>query len=161
MGSGQEQTVEQALREEQLRYLDLPATVNVEPGTPLREVIDLMKENATGCVMICSGGRPRGIFTERDYLYKVAETGVDRGSPIDDFMSTELKTLSPEDRLGDAIELMTRGGYRHIPLVDPKGLLAGLISARNIVDYIVEHFPAEVRNLPPKLDQAPEKPDGA
>jgi len=56
---------------------------------------------------------------------------------------------------------MTERGYRHIPLLDERGRRAGMIAARDVVNYVAEHFPAEVVNLPPRLDQVFKTPGGA
>ena len=62
-------------------------------------------------------------------------------------------TLSPNAKVGDAIRLMTEGGYRHIPLVEEDGRSRGLVSARDVVRFIADHFPTEVYNLPPGFRQ--------
>ena len=54
---------------------------------------------------------------------------------------------------GKAIQLMTKRGYRQLPIVDDKGELFGVISARDIVVYLAEHFPMEIYNRPPTRDQ--------
>ena len=48
---------------------------------------------------------------------------------------------------------MTRKGYRHLPIVDEKGDLQGVVSARDIIGYLAEFFPMEIYNLPPSTTQ--------
>jgi CBS domain-containing protein len=55
---------------------------------------------------------------------------------------------------------MTAEGYRHIPLLDAEGNGAGLLSARDVLGYIAEHFPAEVLNVSPRLGLVPRRMDG-
>jgi CBS domain-containing protein len=52
-------------------------------------------------------------------------------------------------RIAWALNRMHVGGYRHVPIVDKDGLPRGMVSVKDIVDFIVEFFPAEVLNLPP------------
>ncbi|MCX8073136.1 MAG: CBS domain-containing protein [Candidatus Binatia bacterium] len=116
----------------------------------LREAIGRMNASGVGCVLVEDGGRLCGIFTERDVLTKVVGKPIDLDrEPVDQFMTPEPETLSPEDRVSFALNLMTVGGFRHVPLVDEAGRPAGVVSMRNVVDYMVELFRTEVLNLPP------------
>ena len=94
-------------------------------------------------------------------LDKLIGRGVSESEPVDRFMTRDPACLGPSASLGEAVRLMTEGGYRHIPLLDDRGRRAGLIAARDIVNYVAEHFPAEVVNLPPRLDQVFKTAEGA
>ena len=154
-------TIEQALRDERLGSLALSDPACVKRGTSLRETLRLMRQEGVGCVLVLDGERLVGIFTERDVLNKLIGSGVSESEPVDRFMTGDPACLTPSDSLGDAVRLMTEGGYRHIPLLDEHGRRAGLIAARDIVNYVAEHFPAEVVNLPPRLDQVFKTAEGA
>src|SRR5437867_11195164 len=108
-----------------------------------------MQSRRRPCVLVCDGRKVVGIFTERDLLNRLNLGAVDYTAPVDSVMTPEPRTLSHDDGVADAIRLMTEEGYRHIPLVDAAGLGVGLLSARDILAYIAEHFPTEVLNLPP------------
>ena len=110
--------------------------------------------------------KPVGIFTERDYLDKIVRIGREKSAggkhqpgkrpedlPVSKFMTRDPKTISQEESLDTALQLMTRGGYRHLPLVDNEGNLVGVLSARNIISFLAEIFPVEIINLPPRHDQ--------
>jgi CBS domain-containing protein len=120
-----------------------------------------MKASGIGCAIVSREKRVLGILTERDVLNKIAGSAVDLEEPVSRFMTPGPRTLRPEDPLGEAIRLMTEKGYRHVPLVDEMGRDAGVICAKDLVEYIAEHFPAEVVNLPPRLHQVMRKPEGA
>ncbi|PYT38296.1 MAG: hypothetical protein DMF52_00155 [Acidobacteria bacterium] len=153
-------TVEEALRDERLASLPLSAPVWVPRGTSLRETLRLMREQGVGCVLVCEDDRPVGIFTERDVLNKLIGSGVSESEAVDRFMTADPACLTPRHTLGDAVRMMTGHGYRHIPLLDERGRRSGLVAARDIVNYIAEHFPAEVVNLPPRLHQMFNTPEG-
>ena len=154
-------TIEEALRHEQLGNLPLSQPASVPPGTSLETTLRLMREQGTGCVLVCEAERLLGIFTERDVLNKLIGSGVSEREAVDRFMTARPESLTPRHTLGDAVRLMTEHGYRHIPLLDQGGGRAGLVAARDIVHYIAEHFPAEVVNLPPLLHQVFKTPEGA
>ncbi len=153
--------VEEALRETRIRELPLPPATRVAAGTRLGDVLDLMKRTRAHYVLICEGDQLRGIFTERDVLNKVIGQPVDLEAPIEAFMTPSPTTLHPEDRVWEAMRLMEEGGYRHVPLVAEGGRVVGAISAQDIVDFLAEHFPTEVFNLPPRSDQVFRAPEGA
>jgi CBS domain-containing protein len=154
-------TVEETLRVEPIRSLRLTDPARVTPGTSLADTIRAMRGKPCGCALVCEGGRAVGIFTERDVLNKILGSEVDYDDPIRSFMTPDPRTLRPQDSIGAALKLMTEQNYRHIPLADEQGREAGMVCAQNIVEFIAEHFPAEVVNLPPRLHQVMRKPEGA
>ena len=149
------------LRDTRIRHLDLQPAVCVDRGAPLATVIERLREQKSGSALVCEGGRVVGIFTERDLLRKVIGRGVDYDDPVDNFMSPDPASLTPDDLLGDAIRKMDEGAYRTIPLVDGSGKQVGLLSVRDVIRYIAEHFPREVLDLPPRAQQTFDTPEGA
>jgi CBS domain-containing protein len=154
-------TIEQALRREKVRNLPRPDPASVLSGTSLGDTLKTMRAAGGAAVLVCRGPRAIGIFTERDVLNKLFDAPVDETLPIDRFMTADPASLPLDATLGDAVRLMTEKGYRNIPLVDADGNSAGMIAARDIVYYVAEHFPTEVANLPPSMEQVYTSPDGA
>lgn len=134
-------------------HLKLPKPLQLTPQTPLVHAIDAMKRGETGCILICDGERLEGIFTERDLLNRVLGKEADPNAPIERFMTPKPITLPEDTYLVHVVDLMDEKGFRHIPLVNRSGEVTGLVSVSHIITYLAEHFPAEVYNLPPKLDQ--------
>ena len=131
------------------------------PGTSLAQAIEQLRQNRGACALVCDAHRVVGILTERDVLRKVIGENIDLSRPVETVMTPSPRCLSPDDTLLAAVGLMTQGGYRHVPLVEPSGKRIGLVSAHDIVDHIAEHFPTEVHNLPPRLHQKARAPEGA
>lgn len=154
-------SLEKNLRTERIRHLRLVEPTCMPPNTPLSRAIEKMRQERSACTLVCEGDRLLGIFTERDVLRKVIGENIDLSTPLKSLMTSLPRSLAPDDTLLQAIDLMTEGGYRHVPLTDPSGRLVGLVSAHDIVDHIAEHFPTEVHNLPPRLHQKPRRPEGA
>jgi CBS domain-containing protein len=154
-------TIDQALRRERLGNLPLPEAVSVPSGTSLMDTLRAMRAAGGAAVLVCRAGRVVGIFTERDVLNKVFPGPVDESLPIDRFMTADPESLTLDAALGEAVRLMTEHGYRNVPLVDAQGHAAGIIAARDVIQYVAEHFPTEVANLPPSLEQEFRAPEGA
>lgn len=131
-----------------LRSLMKPA-ITVEIGTPVFEAINLMQTKRIGCVLVTSHDKLLGIFTERDVLKKIVGASFDlRHTPITEVMTINPQALNEDDTIAYALNFMDLGGYRHIPLVNDHFEPVGLVSVKDIVSYLVQHFADEVLNLP-------------
>jgi CBS domain-containing protein len=120
-----------------------------------------MKEHRVGCVLVEAEGRLLGIFTERDILTKLVGTGYDPAKAlVDGVMTRNPETLTTEDPIAFALHRMSVGGFRHLPLVDAAGRPVGILSVKDIVDYLAEHFPEEILNIPPEPGKQPRIPEG-
>ncbi len=129
----------------------LKPAICVAPGTSVRSAIERMNQGGVGCVLVEDKHQLAGIFTERDVLTKVVGTLMDLDRvTVDAVMTPDPEAISPDDRVSYALNKMSVGGFRHIPLVDDDGRPVGLVSMRNVVDYMVELFRTEVLNLPPE-----------
>src|SRR5262249_60560082 len=133
---------------------------SVPPSTRLHDVVAEMQKRRVAAVVVSEGGRVVGIFTERDLLNRIVGLALNDHLTIGEVMTRSPCTLTPDDRIADAVRLMTDRGYRHIPLVDAGGAEAGLVSARDIVEFVARHFPKEVLNLPPDPGRVPRHPEG-
>lgn len=157
-------SVEQTVFNEKLRFIaeeKVSDPIVVTSDTPTVKVLARMREARTSGVLITDDDQKLlGIFTGRDYLDKLAGTGENTAAPIEKYMTGSPTTLSPENTVGEAIQLMTGGGYRHVPLLNPDATIFGLLSVRDVIDFISEHFPAEVYNHPPVIHQQIETQEG-
>jgi len=129
-------------------------------ATVAEAIARMLERRQAGVLIIDDAGRLAGIFTERDLLNRIVGLSLNDDLAIGEVMTRGPRTLSPDDRIADAIHLMTEQGYRHIPLVDRDAREVGMISARDIVEFIAEHYPKEVFNLPPDPDQVLRRPEG-
>jgi CBS domain-containing protein len=139
-------------------YPDQPlaATVNDSVG----QVLQLLRAQRTGAMLICDGEKLVGIFTERDAL-KLMERDADFSTPVGEVMSREPATIPATATVGQAIRVMSEGFYRHLPIVDSDGKPTGVVAVHGIVHYLVDHFPETVYNLPPDPKAAPKAREGA
>jgi CBS domain-containing protein len=134
----------------------------VAPSATVREAIECMKENEVGYVLIQEQGKLVGIFTERDVLMKIVLQGHDIDElRVKSVMTPDPEVLSPDDRVSYALNKMSVGGFRHIPLVDRDGCPVGAVSMRNVVDFMVDLFAPAVLTLPPQPGNMPSAREGA
>lgn len=152
--------IEEILKEVRIREIprDVPCTVSAE--TPIEEVYRLLDEERPGAVLVFDGDDLVGIFTDRDVLYRTALEGRQPETPVRELMTAEPVTLDPGKRLADAIAAMTERKLRNIPVGAVSARHAALVSSRDVLRFIVGHFPEAVLNLPPRLDQRLTRPEG-
>ncbi len=105
----------------------------------------LMQTRNVGAVLVISGNRLIGIFTERDAVFRVIVPGLDPGkTPLRDVMTAQPLTIGPEKSYGHAMLLMHENGFRHLPVIENGGLI-GIVSSRNAMDPALEEFVWEER----------------
>jgi CBS domain-containing protein len=150
------------LLNEKIGTLKLAAPLCVEIGTSVGEVINEFQRHTIGCVLVCDGPKLVGIMTERDVLLKVVARDVSSEEPVEKFMTPEPVTFTPDRTIGDAIDVMDQENFRNIPIVSAEtGEAIAVFSIKDVIDYVVESFPEQVMNLPPRPHQEMKTPEGA
>src|SRR5262245_16934812 len=107
--------------------------VALQPGTRLAEAARILHQHRIGAVLITGpGARILGILSERDIVTALATTGAPAlDCPINDFMTADVRSCRPSDSIERVMELMTKGRFRHLPVVDD-GQLLGIISIGDV-----------------------------
>ena len=147
-GSGKAgRVLDQRMIREPIRCLNPRTPLSLPPTATLADAIGVMREHRVGCVLVVDGGRLTGILTERDLLLKVEKADLTR--PVCDLMTPDPEVLALDDPIVYALNKMSVGGFRHVPLVDDSHRPVGIISVKDVVDYIVDFFPNDVLTVPP------------
>ena len=132
--------------------LRLREPVLVDATSTVVAAVQAMNEQRIGCVLVQENGKLAGIFTERDVLKRVVFRNESRAMLVETVMTRDPETLDPSATVAFALNMMSVGGYRHIPVVDRGGRAVGMLSVRDIIDFIVDLYPDGVHNLPPNPD---------
>jgi CBS domain-containing protein len=107
--------------------------LSVPPETRLSEAVVVMQKHKVGCLCILDKAeRLLGIFTERDVLKFFGMPD----ATVGELMTKDVMTSSMDSPIAYALNLMSHGGFRHLPIVDEDGMCVGIISVKDIVDYI-------------------------
>jgi CBS domain-containing protein len=119
------------------------ATVTESREDSLRAAAELMWRQQTGSLLIVEDGRLAGILTERDVLRAIAlGTDPDRSS-VDDVMTAEVFTVTPDMQLQEAARQMAARWIRHLPVVENDRLL-GVVSMRDVTGVFAALAPGNV-----------------
>jgi CBS domain-containing protein len=133
--------------------LPLHGALTVSPSTVVTQAMRAMQNEHRGCVVVTDDGTKDskliGIFTERDVLFRIVDRGRNPAAlPIGEVMTPDPETLSVRSAVAYALNKMSVGGFRHIPVVDDEHRPEYVISVRDVVEFLVERFPREILNLP-------------
>lgn len=105
---------------------------SVTRGATVKEAVARMVEAHVGSVLVLEGKQPIGIFTERDVVRRVVHAGLDPAATrVEQVMTTEVKTITPETPIEDALTVMSEGRFRHLPVMRD-GLLIGMATVGDL-----------------------------
>jgi len=139
-------------------YPDQPLAATADDS--VGNVMQLLRAQRTGSVLICEGEKLVGIVTERDAL-KAMAGGTSLTASVREIMSSPPVTVASSATVGKAIRMMSEGGYRHLPIVDSDQKPKGVLAVHGIVHYLVDNFPETVYNLHPDPNSKSREREGA
>ncbi|MGZ4590832.1 MAG: CBS domain-containing protein [Actinomycetes bacterium] len=117
----------------QVREAMSTTVLTIGPGHTLREASRQMAIRHVGAAVVHDpDGEGIGILTERDVLQAIGAGQDPDGERVSDHLTGELVFAAPSWTLDQAAEAMTRGGFRHLVVLD-EGEVAGIVSVRDIV----------------------------
>ena len=120
---------------------------SVGPDTLVTECVRLMTAGKIGALIVMDGGRLIGIFTERDALNKVLAGGLDPGNTkVSEVMTKDPYCIPPTTTVGDAMKLITKRRFRHLPIVD-NGKVLAVVSSGDLTHWLVQDQMGEVQEL--------------
>jgi CBS domain-containing protein len=130
----------------QLRDLLKRSPVLIDGKASIREAARLMSRENVSSVLVMQDGRLRGIVTDKDLRQRVLAVDLEPGSAIEEVMTANPKTLSVDSDVDDALLLMMRQNYHHLPILDGDQPL-GLVTAGDILRAQSEHPLRLVRDI--------------
>lgn len=113
-------------------------------------VVTRLRELSSGCVMVVdAGGMLIGIFSERDLVQKVDLLAPGAaGRSVGEVMTRDPITVTADATVAYALNLMSHGGFRHLPVIDGDGKPIALLSVKDLVDHIVTSFTEQLLGIP-------------
>jgi signal-transduction protein with cAMP-binding, CBS, and nucleotidyltransferase domain len=113
-----------------------PGAPTIDESASVYDTIGLMVQEGLSAVVITSAGEPKGIFTERDVLRRVAIKDIDtKKTAIKELMSSPLITMASTDLVSNVLAEMYRRDIRNMPVKGESGELMGIVSMPDILQY--------------------------
>jgi CBS domain-containing protein len=117
------------------------------PVATVRAAVRTMNDHGVGALLVEVGGRPAGIFTERDVLRRVVDAGLDpETTRVGEVMTRELVTVAPLARVEEAMATMTERRFRHLPVLD-EGRLVGMVSIGDLTRRVALRLEVEIQMM--------------
>lgn len=108
---------------------------------------ELIARNVGSLVVLDNHGKLCGLITERDYSRKIALQGrSSRETQVAEVMSAQPPSVSPEDSVTSAMELMTNKFTRHLPVVS-NDQIVGIVSIGDLVKAIIQSQEDTIESL--------------
>jgi CBS domain-containing protein len=122
--------------------------VSIKEDDGMAELVRLLAQRRIGAVPVMNAaGELAGIISERDVVSALGAHGasaLDR--PAAQFMTRSLRTGTPRTTVVEAMEIMTDGRFRHLPILED-GQLIGIISIGDVVKARLMQQAQEVDSL--------------
>ena len=108
--------------------------VTIRPDTTVAEAARLLSERRIGAVVVSSDGRrAEGILSERDSVRELGRSGAEvLDRKASDMMTSKVSTCVCADDALEVLERMTQGRFRHLPVVNDKGEMLGVVSIGDV-----------------------------
>ena len=104
----------------------------VSPDEMVYDALKLMAEKEIGALVVVEDGKMVGIISERDYARKIILKGKSsKETMVREIMTSEVIYVSPDDKAGKVLSLMTKNRIRHMPVLE-KDRLVGLLTIEEI-----------------------------
>jgi CBS domain-containing protein len=110
----------------------------------------LAEKKVGGLIVIDDRENIRGIVTERDIVRSCNDSQRNiKSLAVQDIMTARNQLIvgSPADEIDYLMNVITQKRIRHIPIVDGKGTLCGIVSVGDIVKALLTHKDHEIKYL--------------
>jgi CBS domain-containing protein len=124
------------------------APISVTTGASISDVVHVLAEKRIGAVLVVDGKDELvGILSERDIVRSLdKKAGATLELTAADLMTHSPTTTSPDASVADAMEIMSDGRFRHLPVMEG-GKLIGLVSIGDVVKARIDQQEHEVDSL--------------
>ena len=130
-----------------LRNSSRPA-VSVPHDASVEQAVKVMSRNRIGAVIVLEGAELAGIFSERDILDKII---LARRNPattlVSEVMTSPVVTVPGSAEDAEAAGTMTEHHIRHLPILDEKRKVVGMVSLRGVMEERIADLEHEVNAL--------------
>lgn len=146
-----------------LRRLDsLQSVISLTGTDTVEDAVSAMIDGRVGCVLVTEAGKLVGLFSERDLVTRVVANGLNPSNVVlREVMTQDPEVLTRDSQIVFALNKMTVGGFRHIPIVNSEGRPEAVVSMRDVVEHVVSFYADAVFNLPASEQNIPTSREGA
>ena len=133
--------VERVLTEHPVTSMQSVPFASVHPSTTILEAVRQLHAAGIACLLVAESERLLGILTLRDLLNKVAENfNKFRDRTVSELMTPCPSFVYDTDVSGRVVSLIVSKGYRHVPLLDSRERLVGIVGPQRVCEFLRKYF---------------------
>jgi len=119
--------------------------ITIDESMSVQEAAQMMTDANVGCVIVTRKNNPVGIITERDFT-RIAAEGKPLFSELSRVMSCPLITVSPEETVWDAAEIMRVKGIHKLPVQEGDEIV-GIVTTTDFVNICSYGSDSQMRKI--------------
>lgn len=108
----------------------------IHPDKLVSDAAQVLSVKKIGSLVVSpDGSKPVGILSERDIVREIGRRGSGcLSETVAEMMTSDVVTASKSDKVDDVLARMTKGRFRHMPVVE-NGALIGIVTLGDVVKY--------------------------
>lgn len=127
----------------------------IAPDAKVYDALKMMAEKGVGALVVLEEGKVVGIFSERDYAFKVDLCGLSsQNTLVRQVMSGDVSYITPHTSVDEAMAIVTDNRSRHLPVIENEQLV-GLASIGDLVkasldqkDFVIKQLKKYIKGDP-------------
>ncbi|MEM9783597.1 MAG: CBS domain-containing protein [Pseudomonadota bacterium] len=121
---------------------------SIRPQETLHRAVEILRDRRIGALVVTdAAGNLQGILSERDIVRKLADTpGRTLPQRVEEVMTERVEVCAPADPLVSVLRRMTKGRFRHMPVVEGETLV-GMVTIGDVVNYRLNELEHETLQL--------------
>lgn len=120
---------------------------SISPDATVSEAVRAMNEKKIGALLVVEEDKPVGMFTERDILQRVIDSGKDPSETrVGHVMSKDVIAIHPEATVEGAMAVMTERRCRHLPVLEGETIV-GLVSIGDLTRWVSRRQANHIQDL--------------
>ncbi len=132
-----QENLEKSLSEMLVKDIMSKALISVDPSTTAFQVAKMMQQGGIGALIVKKDNKPAGIITDRDFAIKIAVDKVPIDTPIDKVASYPLLTISSNEPIVAAANLMASKKVRKLVVLE-NDKVVGIITSTDLVNQLAK-----------------------
>ncbi len=122
------------------------SVISVDASMTANEAAKMMEDAKVGAVIVMEDNTPVGIVTDKDFTVKVVAHAYNITTPVKQIMSSPLLSISSDESIRTAADLMHDRRIRKLPVIDNENVV-GIITATDIVNLLAVCVEDDVRDM--------------
>ena len=121
------------------------SVISLDFSMNVNEAAKMMEDAKVGAIIVMENNTPVGIITDRD-LAKIVAHAYPITTPIKQIMSSPMFSVSSDDSVRSAADLMHERGIRKLPVID-NDVVVGIITASDIVNLLAVSTEDDIKDI--------------